>query len=56
MRFPGGKPKAITLSYDDGVAEDIRFIELMKQYGLDAESIANRVAIIQNRETPDTDD
>ena len=30
--------------------------ELMKQYGLDAESIANRVAIIQNRETPDTDD
>ncbi len=33
MRFPGGKPKAITLSYDDGVAEDIRFIELMKQYG-----------------------
>ncbi len=33
MRFPGGKPKAITLSYDDGVAEDIRFIDLMKQYG-----------------------
>lgn len=33
MRFPGGKPKAITLSYDDGVTEDIRFIKLMKQYG-----------------------
>lgn len=33
MRFPGGKPKAITLSYDDGVTEDIRLIELMKQYG-----------------------
>ncbi len=33
MRFPGGKPKAITLSYDDGVTEDVRFIELMKQYG-----------------------
>ena len=33
IRFPEGKPKAITLSYDDGVFEDVRFIELMKQYG-----------------------
>ncbi len=33
MRFPGGKPKAITLSYDDGVEQDIRLIRLMEQYG-----------------------
>ena len=34
MRFPGGKRKAVTLSYDDGVIQDIRFIEIMKKYGL----------------------
>lgn len=34
MRFPGGKSKALTLSYDDGVAQDIRLIEIMKKYGL----------------------
>ena len=34
MRFPGGLSKALTLSYDDGVYEDIRLIEIMKKYGL----------------------
>lgn len=34
MRFPGGKEKALTLSYDDGVEQDARLIEIMKQYGL----------------------
>lgn len=34
MRFPGGKAKALTLSYDDGVEQDIRLIEIMNQYGL----------------------
>lgn len=33
MRFPGGKGKALTLSYDDGVEQDIRLIQLMEQYG-----------------------
>lgn len=32
MRFPGGKPKALTLSYDDGVEQDIQLIRLMEQY------------------------
>ena len=36
MRFPGGKPKAFTLSYDDGVVEDVRFIETCDKYGLKA--------------------
>ena len=31
-----GKNKAITFSYDDGVVQDIRLIELMNQYGLKA--------------------
>lgn len=34
MRFPGGKKKALTLSYDDGVEQDIRLIEIMKKHGL----------------------
>ena len=27
LRYPGGKAKAVTLSYDDGVEQDIRLIE-----------------------------
>ena len=34
MRFPGGRPKALTLSYDDAVGEDVRLIEIMKKHGL----------------------
>lgn len=34
MRFPEGKCKALTLSYDDGVQADIRLLEIMKKYGL----------------------
>ena len=34
MRFPEGKHKALTLSYDDGVAQDIRLIDIMKKHGL----------------------
>lgn len=34
MRFPGDKPKALTLSYDDNVCEDVRLVEIMKKHGL----------------------
>lgn len=34
MRFPGGKNKALTLSYDDGFEPDVRLLEILKQYGL----------------------
>ena len=36
MRFPGGTPRALTLSYDDGVQQDLRLIELMNATGLRA--------------------
>lgn len=36
MRFPNGKSKALTLSYDDGVIQDKRLIEILKPYGLKA--------------------
>ena len=34
MRFPEGKSKALTLSYDDGVRQDRRLLEIMRKYGL----------------------
>ena len=34
IRFPGGKTKAVTLSYDDGSQADIRFLEIINKYGL----------------------
>ena len=34
MRFPGGRPKAFTLSYDDGCPQDIRFSEILNSYGV----------------------
>ena len=34
MRFPGGRSKALTFSYDDGVEQDLKFIELLDKYSL----------------------
>jgi peptidoglycan/xylan/chitin deacetylase (PgdA/CDA1 family) len=32
--FPGGRSKALTLSYDDGVIEDRRLVQIFNQHGL----------------------
>ena len=34
MLFPQGRLKALTLSYDDGVEQDIRLMEIMNRHGL----------------------
>lgn len=34
LRFPEGKEKAFTLSYDDGVEQDKKLIEIMNKHGL----------------------
>ena len=34
LLFPGGKEKALTLSYDDGVDTDIRFLELLEKFNI----------------------
>ena len=34
LRFPGGKQKALTLSYDDGVIQDRRLVALLDRYGV----------------------
>ena len=33
-RFPGGLRKALTLSYDDGVEQDVRLMEILDQHGI----------------------
>ena len=35
-RFPGGLRKALTLSYDDGVEQDVRLMEILDQHGIRA--------------------
>lgn len=34
IRFPQGRAKALTFSYDDGVRDDIRLVEIFKKYGM----------------------
>ena len=34
MQFPGGRQKALTLSYDDGVQQDIRMMEILDKHGI----------------------
>lgn len=34
MRYPGFRNKAVTLSYDDGVAADAHLVEILDRYGL----------------------
>lgn len=34
LRFPGGKAKAVTFSYDDGCRQDIRMSQKINEYGI----------------------
>jgi len=34
LRFPGGKLKAVTLSYDDGIQADLRLVDVINRYGM----------------------
>lgn len=34
LRWPGGKARALTFSWDDGVTQDRRLLELMRRFGL----------------------
>lgn len=34
LRFPGGKTKAVTFSYDDGAESDIRLADVLTKHGL----------------------
>ncbi|MDE6674151.1 MAG: polysaccharide deacetylase, partial [Acetatifactor sp.] len=32
--FPGGRAKALTMSYDDGKLSDVRLLEIFNRYGI----------------------
>lgn len=34
LRFPGGKTRVLTFSYDDGISQDMRLVQLFNLYGL----------------------
>ena len=34
MRFPEGRAKALTFSYDDGVEQDIRLVDILNRHGI----------------------
>ena len=37
--YKNGKKRAVTFSYDDGVIEDRKLVEILNKYGLKAHSI-----------------
>ena len=45
--YPYGKKKAFNVTYDDGVLQDVRFVELLNQYGLKGTFNLNS-ALIEN--------
>lgn len=51
--YPGKKRKAFTLSYDDGVKQDIRFVELLNKYGLKCTFNLNSGLLEHRERTPD---
>jgi len=54
IRFPGGKPKALTLSYDDGVTTDIRLLHAMERAGIKGTfNINSGLFAQQEREYPE---
>ena len=52
MRFPEGKPKAVTLSYDDGPHFDLPMLDILDKYGIKCTFNLNSVRMTEGR--PDT--
>lgn len=55
IRFPEGKLKAVTFSYDDGVIEDIKLADIFSKYGMKATFNINSAFMGKNERklTPD---
>jgi len=53
--FPGGRHKALTLSYDDGRREDQRLVALLNQYGLKGTFHLNSGLTNDERRIPQSD-
>ena len=46
--FPGGKAKALTMSYDDGKVQDRRLIDIFNKYGIKGTARIKSFFIINN--------
>lgn len=53
LRFPGGKGKALTFSYDDGIFEDMRLARIFKSHGLKATFNINSAFLREDGSTYD---
>ena len=53
LRFPGGKPKAFTMSYDDGCPQDRRFSDIITGYGLKCTFNLNNDSLRKNNYKPE---
>ena len=51
LRFPEGKLKAVTFSYDDGIKQDIRFSEILSSHGLKCTFNINSSRVREGSET-----
>lgn len=54
-RYPGGRRCALTLSYDDAVRQDIRFIGLLDKYGLKSTFHINSSLLTSDRKVSITE-
>lgn len=55
MRFPGGLAKTFTMSYDDGVWQDVELIRIMKKYGIKGTFNINSGRWDKNEKSPSPD-
>ena len=57
IRYPGGKTKAVTFSYDDATRHDIRMLEIMDKYGIKCTINVNNFVLDESKRghklTPD---
>lgn len=51
MSYPNWRKKAFTMSYDDGVEQDIQLIEIMKKYGVKGTFNLNSYALQEEEHT-----
>lgn len=56
IRFPGGKPKAVTFSYDDGCDDDRRLAAILDTYHMKATFNLNSFRLLQGENGLKTDD
>lgn len=52
MRFPDGRKKALTFSYDDGVRQDKRLVKIMNKYGVKGTFNINSGRVAENSIRP----